>query len=308
MPNRTKQVAESALLLGISTVLLFLGTYTFFGELVLMAIPVSFILLAVQRSGRDMLVVIVVYATLGLLIAGIFGMLVGVGLALVGTVMGMMYKGRSSALPAVFGGAGVLFGLILVSLAVATFFMGINIGAEYDRLAQTVTKGTLNLSQRLGISEELIEQQISLSFVLLPSFLVVFSLFFSGVNHWLASIVAKRTGHPIPVLKPLREWSFPRSFLIYYFISLLLILIFQSSLMQGYWGSAILNVRYILDIAFIIQGLGLCLYVIHAKRWKYLTPVLIVSLFIFPPITNILSLLGIFDLGIGLRKRLETRM
>ena len=75
-----------------------------------------------------------------------------------------------------------------------------------------------------------------------------------------------------------------------------------------FWGNAFENLKVLLEVIFLVQGLSLCLFGIYLKKWKIPAPALIASLFIFPGLTYILSLLGIFDLGIGLRKRMETRV
>ncbi|UFJ40427.1 YybS family protein [Brevibacillus humidisoli] len=311
MPNRTRQLAENALMLGISAVLLFLGTYTFISGIALTVVPVPFILLAVRRSIRDMLLIVGTFAILGLILAGLGGILSAFFMGLAGTTMGILYKKRGTAFAAVVGGAGAFLVSTVVSLAISTFVMGIDITTELRQASERLINGELPFPLPPGMTEEQwkqeIQLQVALILSLLPFLFVMASFMMSIINHWLARVVSKRLARPLPALKPFREWSFPRSLLYYYFLSLLLLLFFRGAMEDTYWGDAILNVKVMLDVVFAIQGLSFCLLFLSLKNWKWVTPVLIVSLFIFPLLTNILSLIGIFDLGVGLRKRLETR-
>lgn len=311
MPNRTRQLAENALMLGIAAVLLFLGTYTFVSGIALTVVPVPFILLAVRRTVRDMLFIVGCFGVLGLIIAGLGGILSALLMGLVGATMGMLYKKRETAVAAVVGGAGAFLVATVVSLAISIYVMGVDFTGELRQAGERLINGEVPLPFPPGMSEaewkNQVQQQIGMILSLLPFLFVSASFVMSLLNHWLARLISKRLARPLPMLKPLREWSFPRSLLYYYFIALLLLLLFQDQLEGHFWGDALLNVKIMLDVLFALQGLSLCLLFFFKKNWKGMTPVLIVSLFIFPYLTNILSLIGIFDLGVGLRNKLQTR-
>jgi uncharacterized protein YybS (DUF2232 family) len=299
MPAQTRQLAENALMLAIALVLLFISTYTVLGLATTFLLPIPFVLLGLRRTVPNMVWIVLIFTFLGSVLTG----WVGGGFSLLsagqGAVMGLMYQKRGTAVSAIVAGAGVVFLSFVSLLAVSTFVMGISFDA--------VMKQAENLRPPFLTAEQF-KEQLRLSKLVLPTYLVAMSFVYSAVVHWLARVVGKRTGRPVPGLKPLREWSFPRSLLYYYFIAMLSLLLLGEKPAETFWTSALLNVKVLLDILFTIQGLGFCLFAIHLYRWKIFTSVLVVSLFIFPVLTTILSLLGIFDLGIGLRKKLETRV
>ncbi len=311
MLNRTRQLAENALMLALSTVLLLLNTYTILGAFAMVVLPVPFILLGARRTVRDMALIVATYAFLGLILTGLMGMLPAVAMALAGAVMGFLYKRWNSALPAVVGGSAVLLVSSLVSLVVLTYVLHVDVLDTFKKTMQQFVEQSASLPLAPGMTREQLKQEIQLQInqflLLFPAGLVISSLMAGACNHWLARLISSRTGHPLPPLKPLREWSFPRSLLYYYFVTLLLMLIFGRSLGETFWAKALVNLRVMLDFVFLLQGMSLVLLFGYRKGWKRVTPVLVVSLFIFPLLANILSLLGIFDLGVGLRKRLETR-
>jgi uncharacterized protein YybS (DUF2232 family) len=299
MPTQTRQLAENALMLAIALVLLFISTYTVLGLATSFLLPIPFVLLGLRRTVPNMVWIVLIFTFLGSVMTGWVGGGFSLLAAAQGAVMGIMYQKRGTAVSSIMAGAGIVFLAFVSMLALSTFVMGISFDA--------VMKQAENLRPPF-MSPEQFKEQLRLSKLVLPTYIVVMSIFYSAVVHWLARVIGKRTGRPVPELRPLREWSFPRSLLYYYFFAMLSLLLMGDKLPETFWGSALLNVKVLLDILFTIQGLSFCLFAIHLFSWKLFTPALVVSLFIFPVLTTILSLLGIFDLGIGLRKKLETRV
>jgi len=312
MSTRTKLLAENALMLGAAAVLYLLSTYTFLSVIAVLCVPVPFVLLAMRRNIRDLIVILLVFGVLGMIMTGPMGAVATVQLGMIGAVMGYLYQKRRSALPALAGGAVVVFLSFVANLAIASFVLGIDIQGNLEKAKQDLMNGNGMFPIPPVMTPEQWKQQIEAQFTLLktilPTLLIISSMILSVVTHWLARLIGKRVGRNIPALPPLREWSFPRSLLYYYFGSLLVLLLSGNALDNTFWGTAITNIKVMLDVIFLLQGLGFCLFAAHLKRWKFVAPVLVVSLFIFPMLTYILSLLGIFDLGIGLRKKLETRL
>lgn len=299
MPSKTKQLAENALMLGIALVLLLLSTYTVLGVVTGILLPLPFLLLGMRRSVSNMVWISLAFTALG----GVFTGLISASLAFLsavwGAAMGIMYTKRGTALPAITAGAGAVFLSYVFLLAFMTYGMNMDLNGLLQQA---------NKMMPPFMPKEQYEQAIALAKMVLPAFLVMFSFAQSGIVHALARLMGKRLGRPVPALQPIREWKFPRSLLYYYFIAMVSLLIFGESIQGTFWESAILNVKVMLDAVFTLQGLSFCLFAAYLYGWKRVTPVLIVCLFIFPFLSTILSLLGIFDLGIRLREKLETRV
>ncbi|NGQ96097.1 DUF2232 domain-containing protein [Brevibacillus sp. SYP-B805] len=312
MSTRKRQLAESAWMLGTASLLYFLGTHTPVSVFALLCVPVPFAVFGMKRSLREMTVMGLVLSMIGFLLNGPSGGLLAFLAAMLGSVMGVLYERRRSALAGITGGAGIVFLSYVLFLAVMTFVLHINIPAVFDHMKQELINeaGVLPIPAIMTEQEwkEQVEWQFRLMEAIIPTFLVLSSFATSGLVHGLNRLVGKILRRPIPKLIPMREWSFPPSLLYYYFGSLLILLLSGDVWEQSFWGKALLNVNVMLNIILGVQGLSFCLFAIHLKRWRILAPALVVSLFIFPVLTYILSLLGIFDLGIGLRKKLETRV
>lgn len=296
MPSKTKHLAENALMLGIALVLLFLGTYTVLGGLVSFLIPLPFILLAVNRTVSNMVWISLAFTFLGWIVTGPFAATLAFSSAVWGSVMGIVYK-KGAALPAIVAGAGVAFLSVVSMLA----FMAFGMNVDFNAIMQEVEK-----LRPAMMPKEQFDQQLALGKIVMPTSLVMFSFLSSAIIHGLARLIGRRLRRPIPALKPIREWSFPRSLLYYYFIAMISILLFAQSMQGTFWEIALMNLKAMLDAIFVLQGLSFCLFAAYLYGWKRLTPLL--CLFIFPPLSTILSLVGIFDLGMRLREKLETRV
>ncbi|GED57242.1 DUF2232 domain-containing protein [Brevibacillus formosus] len=299
MPSKTKHLAENALMLGIALVLLFLSTYTILGGLVSFLIPLPFILLAVNRTVPNMVWISLAFTFIGWIITGPFAATLAFSSAVWGSVMGIFYTKKGAALPAIVAGAGVAFLSVVSMLAIMAFGMNV----DFNAIMQEVAK-----MRPAMVPKEQFDQLLQLGKIVLPTSLVMFSFLSTAIIHGLASLIGRRLRRPIPALKPIREWSFPRSLLYYYFIAMISLLLFAESMQGTFWEIALMNLKVMLDAVFTLQGLSFCLFAAYLYGWKRLTPVLIVCLFIFPPLSTILSLVGIFDLGIRLREKLETRV
>lgn len=311
MPTRRNQLVEYVIVLALALVLLLVGTTTVFGMITLFLVPLPFIYHAARYEGTSRFTLPLLLLLFGFLLTGPIGGFIGFFLSNVGIVIGIQYQRRRSAFSAIMGGTAVVLLSILAFLALLTFGMDIHLMAELEKTKQAIINGAIRLPTPVLSGEDWkksIEWEFALFKMILPTYFLVSSFVFSVVVHWLSRHLLKLFKLFLPALPPVREWKFPRSLLVYYFISLIAMLLFDQSLQNSFWYSALLNVKVMLDIIFLLQGLSFCFFAFYLKKWKIVAPLLAVSLFIFPFLTYILSLLGIFDLGVNLRKRLETRV
>jgi uncharacterized protein YybS (DUF2232 family) len=299
MPSKTKQLAENALMLGIALVFLFLSTYTILGIVTIFFLPLPFLLLGLRRNVSNMVWISLAFTALGAVISGIPTAMIALLYSFLGSIMGIMYAKKEKALPAITAGAAVFFLGYVLMLAIATFVMNVDIKELFKQADQLRPQ---------FLTEEQYAEAKKLAIMVLPAFFIIASFVQSWITHGIARLLGKRLGRPVPALPPIRQWNFPRSLLYYYFIAMIGILVFGKSMEGTFWETALYNLKTILDVIFMIQGLSFCLFALELYGWKRMTPVLIVSLFIFPFLTSILSLIGIFDLGIRLREKLETRV
>ncbi|MGE5701936.1 MAG: YybS family protein [Clostridia bacterium] len=311
MSTRNKPIVENVILLVVALVLLFISVRTILGIFAFMIVPVPFVLMAARSTGREQVLWTFLFAAFGALIAGVVGSILGILLAFIGGVMGQAYQKRKTGLSAVMMGAGASFLTIVLGLALAKFGFGVNLITAMEKTGEQLISGPGALPTPGWMSPEdwkkEVQWQMQLFEMVLPSIIVATSFFMSASIHWVSRLVSRLMKRPLPALPPIREWNFPRSLIYYYFAALIMLLLFGEPMSQSFMSSAVNNVKVMLDMIFMLQGLSFCFFFLYRKGWKKLSFVLVIALFIFPLLTYILSLLGILDLGVGLRKRLEKR-
>ncbi|XOS91384.1 DUF2232 domain-containing protein [Brevibacillus laterosporus] len=220
MPNRTKQLAESALLLGIAGVFLFLGLTTPLSGVFSFLLPIPFIILAMRRTGKQMIIVSIAFAVLGLIISSIIGIIFALSSVLLGWAMGYAYKNTNRAFPGIFAGSIVKALSYVFLVYVSSKLIGIDIVQQFHQGKEMVLNNQQLLELRppeytVEAWKKLITDIFEMMTILLP-FIIMFGSFVSTtIIHWIARLICKRLSIKIPALPPIREWQLPRSLLFF---------------------------------------------------------------------------------------------
>nr|WP_113758175.1 DUF2232 domain-containing protein [Brevibacillus laterosporus] len=325
MPNRTKQLAESALLLGIAGVFLFLSLATFLSGVFSILLPIPFIILAMRRTGKQMVMISVAFAVLGLIISSIVGIIFALSSVMLGWVMGYTYRKTDRAFPGIFAGSIVKALSYVFLVYVSSKLLGIDIVQQFNQGKELVLNSQQLLDVRppeLTVEEwkKVIQDMFQMVTVLLP-FLIMFGSFVSTtIIHWIARLICKRLSIKIPAMPPIREWQLPRSLLFFYVVTLLFMLFNRNTMGQTTSGSLLFNLFYALQFLFFIQGVGFVAFVVDKYKSKWRFPYVFAGVFIFLLLATILTIggvvlllatvlgfVGLLDLGIRLRTRLKSR-
>lgn len=312
MQNEARAMLEGALISGIFLVLIFLTLYTPIGVLSAIALPIPFTVYAARHRLRHAVLAVVASMLLTIFVGALPLALVAMYVGSIGVVMGTLYNRQKKAFTAFMGGLLASLFFLLGSLVVSYFVLNIDPIAAL----QTTLKESVKMSQQLldqfGMSNEeqaaAFEEMIDSVVRLTPMILILISAQMSLVNHWLSRKILLRLNIPAPGFPPMREWRWSRS-LLYFYFAVTLAALFMTSDDQGHFLRAIVvNLKPILDIMMIIQGLGFVSFFSRQKGWgNGLLIATIVLAFILPIIPFILILLGILDLGIDLRKQLSKK-
>ncbi|KXG08617.1 hypothetical protein AT864_03313 [Anoxybacillus sp. P3H1B] len=241
--------------------------------------------------------------------------------------------GSLLSLPVVlmFGTSGIVIGIMFAKkknryliLTVATLVFLVNIVLDYiisvkffnlDIIAQTLSmlKESFHASMQImkGMGQEPPKEmqdrfQQMLEFVqyIIPSVFVLSALAAAYLTIMASIPILKRLNMPIGTWPPFRHIMLPKPLLWYYLI--ILLATFFPLEKGSFVFIAVINLYYVLQLLFLIQGFSFLYYVAEQKKMAR-SIVVVGTLFCFflPFLLYVIVILGIIDLGFELRKRIR---
>jgi uncharacterized protein YybS (DUF2232 family) len=230
---------------------------------------------------------------------------------IVGTVMGYFYQQKKGAfVPFMAGLLAYLFSFLLI-FVISVYFFGFNFQESMAASMKDIVGFYEDnpIFDQLPLDEDPIaafKEYIEMVATALPAILISTSLVMVAIQHKINRLVLARFGYYAEALPPFRTWAFPKSVLWYYLISMTLI--FLGGLERGTAFYPILfNVHYILEIVMYLQGLAVIAFFSRAKKMGVTLPIIaiLLTLLVAPIALVIIRMVGIFELGMGLRSRIK---
>ncbi|AMA71472.1 DUF2232 domain-containing protein [Aneurinibacillus thermoaerophilus] len=327
MQNNVRAILEGAFVSAIFLVLFFIAFYTPLSIVAVFALPLPLTVYGYRHEAKAGGLAAFVTVFLSFIFAGFPGLLLSFPAAVMGLVMGVAYRKKKSAGQVLMIGTLVELTFMFVSIGLALAVMKINplddmikamreISEQVltdmqkqiensvsqlpeDQRNEAQTKQLAQLKESLGMMKA---QVTSLITAIIPGLLISSSLLSALINHAFFRRISQRMGVQIQSLPALHNLRFPRSILYYYFIVLFL---FMIKGLQDYHFlyMAVLNIMLVLQLLFFVQGLGFIAYWIHQRNASKGLLFIAVILFLIPPFTYILLLIGVLDVGFNLRNR-----
>jgi uncharacterized protein YybS (DUF2232 family) len=307
--NNVRKLTEGAILLAAFTVLLLITIYApVIGVIVNFVLPIPFILFAAKNDWKSILV----FTIAGLLISFIAGAIVALPLTLTygitGAVMGYFIQKNKSRTSVLIAGSLIFLVSLIIQYVVSAAFFHFNFVDELIKTMRDSLSTSSNILKGLGQQQQSKQvlkqfaQTLDLIKTLVPSLFVISSFFAVFIIQLVSIPVLKRFGINMGSWKPFREISLPRSLLWYYLIVMVLGM-FVHLQSGSYWNTALINLTYILQLFMLFQGITFIFYYFHQRGASRTLPIIIVVIsFIMPFLLYIIGILGIIDLGFGLRK------
>lgn len=312
--KNVRKLTEGAILLAAFIVLLLLTIYVpVVGVVVNLFLPVPFILFAAKNDWKSVLV----FIAASLLISFITGTLLALPLTLAygttGAVMGFMMQKQQSRTTILISSSFVFLVNLIGQYIVSVVFFHINFIDELFKTMQDSMKMSSDLLKNFGPQQEsqkVLEQftsALSLIKTLMPSLFVMVSFITTFIIQLLSLPILKRFGVKLENWKPFREISLPRSFLWYYLLTMLAAILLHPK--AGTYGFNVLtNLTYILQLLMVFQGLTFIFFFFYSRGSSKSIPVIVAVLsFVMPILLYIVGILGIIDLGFGLRRRSDRK-
>lgn len=304
--ERTKALVESAMLSIIAVIFAIAGFYIPFLSFFIIFIPVPFIIVAVRHDLKHTMLAV----TAASIIIGSFSSpLVGIYIALISginaSVMGTMIKqGREVRYILIAGSAASLVATLL-TFAVSTYIMGVNTLVQLEEVFTGVVEyqkaflgdggGTAEIIRNLEIMKSTI-------LTLIPSSLIFGSIGSACINYIVAGAILRRTGFKFQTLGKFGRFSLPKNIMMGLLV--IITLSYGASRMNIVNGEALfLNVFYLFQIAFLLQGLAVIMFFMEKFGLpKVFKAMACIAFMILPTFSIMAVILGLADSVINIRR------
>jgi uncharacterized protein YybS (DUF2232 family) len=312
--KNVRKLTEGAILIAAFTVLLLLTIYVpVIGVVVNLFLPLPFILFAAKNELKSIIVFVIVSLLISFITGTIFALPLTLAYGLTGAVMGYLLQKNKNRTTILISGSLVFLVNLVIQYIVTSAFFHFNI---IDEMLKTIhdsldmsSKMFTNMGQQQESKKVLdqFEKGIDQIKTLVPSLFVISSFIVVFFIQLLSLPILKRFGIKVENWKPMREISLPRSLLWYYLLAMLGNLLFHPET-GTYLYNALQNLTYILQMFMVFQGLTFIFYFFYKRGSQKSFPILIsVFTILIPLFLYIIGILGIIDLGFGLKGRSDKK-
>ncbi|WP_088104591.1 YybS family protein [Halalkalibacter urbisdiaboli] len=309
--KRTRILTEGAILASLFTVFLLVNLYVPLISIVtLWVLPLPFIVFVVRRGLKPGLMLWAITLILALIVGSLPALPQPLVFGSAGLVIGELYRRKAEGFSILIGGSLIYtFNMLMAYLALVLFMdeNPMRFFATIIREQIQLTESTLeSFGQVPDESLKAMYDIMDMLVYLAPVMIILMGLILAVITITLATLILRRLGHEVKGLPPFREWRFPKSFLWYYLIVMVIAMIGVeegTTLFLIIW-----NLYPLLEMILAVQGFAVIFYYCHYKKMNKALPILIVfAAFILSPLLYLIRILGIIDLGFDLRNRLTSQ-
>ncbi|MGN4426633.1 YybS family protein [Bacillus cereus group sp. MYBK30-1] len=311
MMKSTRFITEGAALLAIYAILLLISMYVpILGAVVTFALPLPFILLTVRYKLSNVLVIFVAALFITVVVSQPISLIKTVMFGLIGVVLGYMYKkGKKPVEILIAGTLAYLIGIMLIYVGSIKFF-NIDLMKQMQNMFNESMAQSEKIVSAAGMpiskeQKELLGQFNDMLQTLFPSLLVMVSLCFSWITVMISGSVLRKLKYDITAWPKFKDIQLPKS-IVWYYVIFILLSTFMKVEPTSYLHMVFSNLYVIFAMLLVFQGLTFIAFVAHRKGFTKGVPIIsfIVCMFI-PMLFPLVTILGIIDLGISLRSKME---
>jgi uncharacterized protein YybS (DUF2232 family) len=224
----------------------------------------------------------------------------------IGLVMGYMLFTKKSAFAILGAGSLVAIICLIAYYGVLVMLLHFNPMEELVKSANHFSKVAEKMGPATAKEQwENYRDMLKMLPMLLPTILTMGGILFTLVCQLVSAPILRRLGIDVPKWPPFREWILPRTIIWYYLLALVFLLFGKMDESSSLF-MVTLNVFEILEFMMVLQGISFIFFFFHLKGTRLSIPVIISIIGAIIPFTlYIIRILGIIDLGFGLRARMR---
>lgn len=311
--DKTRMITESAVIVTIMTIFVFLGLYL--TPIILLLYPIPFIVLGIRHDVKSsVLTLFASFILVSILIDPITASLVTIIFGPLAIALSFMIKKNYSSYKIVVIGTAVSFLSIVAILLITDYITGVrfyDLLKEQFELVLSTQESVLNGMEISSYRvEELLENSSLLldnTMLIFPAILILVSLFSNYINYFISVAILKRLQYKNINMPLFSRFRLPNN------IAAGIVSIAIASTIISYYklfnyDTIILNITILILFLFFLQGLAVIVYLLSkTKINSILRATIIAFLILSSPLMMIISLFGLIDTIVDFRKLKEVK-
>ncbi|MDA1610402.1 YybS family protein [Bacillus cereus] len=309
--KNTKFITEGAALLAIYAMLLLISMYVpILGAVVTFALPLPFILLTIRYKLSSAFVIFTAALFITVIVSQPMNLVKTTMFGLIGIVLGYMYKKQKKPVEILMAGTlAYLIGIMLIYVASIKFF-----NIDLMKQMQNMFNESMTQSEKIvtaagmPISKEQKELFVQMNDILqtvFPSILVMVSVFLSWITVIISGSALRKLKHDVIPWPKFKDIQLPKS-IVWYYVIFILLSTFIKVEPTSYLHMVFSNLYVIFTLLLVLQGLTFIAFLAHSKGFTKGVPIIsFIACMFIPMLFPLVTILGIIDLGISLRSKIE---
>lgn len=309
----SKKIIEGALLIAVYSVILLISIFIPFVFIFgLFILPIPFAFYTYRHGLQSSLGMLAVALLISLIIIPPLTIPVTILVGLGGIMIGLAIHRKVSAYETwARGTIGFIIGFLFIFLF-THFVLNINWAKEIDLIVEESLEISQQFTQQIGLGEQTEEQmqflqeQLSMLKNLIPVTISVASIVVAFITQWISYKIINRVDRQSLKFPPFRQLKLPSPLIWIYFFAII-VMLFESNIDSTlYIGS--FNVFLIAGFFMALQGFSFVFFYAHHKWKSNVVPIASVILALLFPlfVLYFIRIIGIIDIGFGLKERIST--
>lgn len=300
-------------------VALFMVLYTVIGfntfPIILILFPILFIAYGVKNGLiNGILIMAVVSGIIGFMTDMTSGLLLFLTFAPMTIVIIYGIKNRRKSIEILAASSVVFFLIMLLMVSYFHGLSGINIATELQNNLKNILDVQVDMFKDMELTnlellrvKDLLENAYKYMLMIVPSMMIIASFLISYINYFLSAIILRKINIGVINIPRFSKFKLPNN--IVPGILIMFLGAYLTKNIEGFNFDAVLaNLVLLVGFMVYIQGLAVTDSLMIKKKVKYGIRVvlLLISVF-FTPLVSIISILGLLDIFIDFRKKIQRK-